>query len=241
MEESDAIRNDRSRPYGRQHGEAIDGAGHAMRRFRRSRREREKARGGGRDRRGPWRISFKNWSPARRVADGAGRGSGPTLEELARQLDKDDIVIDGGNSHYIDDIRRAKRTESEGHSLRRTGTSGGVWGLERGYCQMIGGEKRSWCSISTRFSKHSRPARRNSSHARPRQSQGHRRRRLSALRTLRGRTLRQDGSQRNRIWHHGRFCRGLEYPEARQRRQATARLTTPKPLPCETPSITSTI
>jgi 6-phosphogluconate dehydrogenase len=63
-----------------------------------------------------------------------------TLQELAPLLSKDDIVIDGGNSHYIDDIRRAGELKPKGIHYVDTGTSGGVWGLERGYCQMIGGE-----------------------------------------------------------------------------------------------------
>jgi 6-phosphogluconate dehydrogenase len=63
-----------------------------------------------------------------------------TLHELAPKLDVGDIVIDGGNSYYIDDIRRAKELSSKGIHYADVGTSGGVWGLERGYCQMIGGE-----------------------------------------------------------------------------------------------------
>jgi 6-phosphogluconate dehydrogenase len=64
-----------------------------------------------------------------------------TLEELTQHLEKDDIVIDGGNSHYVDDIRRAKELSAKGIHYVDAGVSGGVWGLERGYCQMIGGEK----------------------------------------------------------------------------------------------------
>ena len=63
-----------------------------------------------------------------------------TLHELVGKLEKDDIVIDGGNSYYIDDIRRAKELSAKGVHYVDVGTSGGVWGLERGYCQMIGGE-----------------------------------------------------------------------------------------------------
>lgn len=63
-----------------------------------------------------------------------------TLEELAHRFDRDDILIDGGNSHYVDDIRRAGRLATKGIHHVDVGTSGGVWGLERGYCQMIGGE-----------------------------------------------------------------------------------------------------
>src|ERR1700726_415032 len=64
-----------------------------------------------------------------------------TLKELAGKLEPGDIVIDGGNSYYIDDIRRAKELEAKSLHYVDVGTSGGVWGLERGYCQMIGGER----------------------------------------------------------------------------------------------------
>ncbi len=63
-----------------------------------------------------------------------------TLHDLVGKLEKDDVVIDGGNSYYIDDIRRAKELSARGIHYCDVGTSGGVWGLERGYCQMIGGE-----------------------------------------------------------------------------------------------------
>src|SRR5205809_2821096 len=63
-----------------------------------------------------------------------------TLHDLVPKLEKDDVVIDGGNSYYIDDIRRAKELSAKGIHYCDVGTSGGVWGLERGYCQMIGGE-----------------------------------------------------------------------------------------------------
>src|SRR5262249_7945673 len=64
-----------------------------------------------------------------------------TLQELVEELEAGDIVIDGGNSYYIDDIRRAKELATRGLHYVDVGTSGGVWGLERGYCQMIGGER----------------------------------------------------------------------------------------------------
>jgi 6-phosphogluconate dehydrogenase len=63
-----------------------------------------------------------------------------TIADLLPHLDAGDIVIDGGNSYYIDDIRRAKELTPEGIHYVDVGTSGGVWGLERGYCMMIGGE-----------------------------------------------------------------------------------------------------
>jgi len=63
-----------------------------------------------------------------------------TLEGLVGRLDKGDILIDGGNSYYRDDIDRAARLAPRGLHYVDCGTSGGVWGLERGYCLMIGGE-----------------------------------------------------------------------------------------------------
>ena len=63
-----------------------------------------------------------------------------SIQDLVSKLSKDDILIDGGNSYYIDDIRRAKELSAKGVHYVDVGTSGGVWGLERGYCQMIGGE-----------------------------------------------------------------------------------------------------
>jgi 6-phosphogluconate dehydrogenase len=65
-----------------------------------------------------------------------------TLAELVPHLSTDDIVIDGGNSYYIDDIRRAKELKEKGLHYVDVGTSGGVYGLERGYCMMIGGETK---------------------------------------------------------------------------------------------------
>jgi 6-phosphogluconate dehydrogenase len=63
-----------------------------------------------------------------------------TIADLVKVLEKGDILIDGGNSCYVDDIRRAKELAILGIHHVDVGTSGGVWGLERGYCQMIGGE-----------------------------------------------------------------------------------------------------
>jgi 6-phosphogluconate dehydrogenase len=63
-----------------------------------------------------------------------------TIADLSPYLERGDIVIDGGNSYYIDDIRRSKQLAGGGVHYVDVGTSGGVWGLERGYCMMIGGE-----------------------------------------------------------------------------------------------------
>jgi len=63
-----------------------------------------------------------------------------TIADLRPLLEPGDILIDGGNSHYVDDIRRAKELAAQRIHYVDVGTSGGVWGLERGYCMMVGGE-----------------------------------------------------------------------------------------------------
>jgi 6-phosphogluconate dehydrogenase len=65
------------------------------------------------------------------------------LNDLAVRMQKGDIIIDGGNSYYIDDIRRAKELQAREIHYLDVGTSGGVWGLERGYCLMIGGPEQA--------------------------------------------------------------------------------------------------
>ena len=64
-----------------------------------------------------------------------------TVADLSHRFERGDIIVDGGNSHYIDDIRRANVLAAQGIHYVDAGTSGGVWGLERGFCQMIGGER----------------------------------------------------------------------------------------------------
>jgi 6-phosphogluconate dehydrogenase len=71
----------------------------------------------------------------------AGRITEETIAQLAGLLTAGDIIIDGGNTFYKDDVRRAKTLAAKGIRYVDCGTSGGVWGLERGYCLMIGGEK----------------------------------------------------------------------------------------------------
>ena len=71
----------------------------------------------------------------------AGDATDGTVRALAEVLESDDVIIDGGNSYYKDDIRRAKELSSLGIHYADVGTSGGVWGKERGYCLMIGADK----------------------------------------------------------------------------------------------------
>jgi 6-phosphogluconate dehydrogenase len=71
----------------------------------------------------------------------AGKITEDTIEKLSRLMDADDVIIDGGNSFWQDDVRRGKALKEHGLHYVDVGTSGGVWGLDRGYCMMIGGEK----------------------------------------------------------------------------------------------------
>jgi len=67
-----------------------------------------------------------------------------TIEHLSSLIDRDDVVIDGGNSFYKDSMRRAQEQASKGITLLDAGTSGGIWGLEIGYCLMVGGPKEAF-------------------------------------------------------------------------------------------------
>jgi len=71
----------------------------------------------------------------------AGKATEDTVLALASKMEKDDIIIDGGNSYFKDDARRSKALKPQGIRYVDVGTSGGVWGIDRGYCLMIGGEK----------------------------------------------------------------------------------------------------
>jgi len=72
----------------------------------------------------------------------AGNPTENTVMELAKLMEPGDIIIDGGNSYYKDDVRRAKALKEKGINYVDVGTSGGIWGVERGYCMMIGGEEK---------------------------------------------------------------------------------------------------
>ena len=75
-----------------------------------------------------------------------------TIADLLPHLEAEDVLIDGGNSYYVDDIRRAKELAAKRIHYVDVGTSGGVWGLERGYCMMIGGENNAVQHLDPIFS-----------------------------------------------------------------------------------------
>ena len=163
-----------------------------------------------------------------------------TIEQLAGKLEKGDILIDGGNSYYHDDIRRAAALKSKGIHYVDVGTSGGVWGLERGYCLMIGGETEVVRAAGPDLRRAGSRAWESAAHPGKRESRRHGRERLPSLRTERGRALRQDGSQRDRVRADGGLCRGVQYSEARRRSARSRRRWMPRRLRCEIPSFTST-
>src|SRR6201990_1260055 len=72
----------------------------------------------------------------------AGKITEATVETLAKLMQADDVIIDGGNSFWQDDVRRGKALKERGLYYVDVGTSGGIWGIERGYCMMIGGDKK---------------------------------------------------------------------------------------------------
>src|SRR6476646_7328885 len=73
----------------------------------------------------------------------AGEATQSTVDQLAKLLDRDDMIIDGGNSKWTDDVQRAKDLRKSGIHYVDVGTSGGVWGLEVGYCMMVGGPNKA--------------------------------------------------------------------------------------------------
>ncbi len=143
-----------------------------------------------------------------------------SIADILPALEPDDILIDGGNSYYIDDIRRAKELMPRRIHYVDVGTSGGVWGLERGYCMMIGGEKPVVQRLDPIFATLAPGKGDIPPTAGPRETgRQHRRTRLPALRPERRRPLRQDGAQRHRIRVDGGLCRRPEHPAFRQCRK----------------------
>src|SRR4029077_8541187 len=83
----------------------------------------------------------------------AGGPTEQTVQKLAQHMQAGDAIIDGGNSNFKDDVRRAGQLKGKGIHYVDVGTSGGVWGLERGYCMMIGGPKEAVRGLRPGFEK----------------------------------------------------------------------------------------
>ena len=162
------------------------------------------------------------------------------IEELAKTLESGDIVIDGGNSYYRDDIKHSKLLSEKGIHLLDCGTSGGVWGRERGYCLMIGGDDDAFAARRADVRHRRARGGRGAAHAGPRRRGRATGEGLPALRAVRSRALRQDGAQRHRVRDDGLSRRGAEHPAQCRHRQARPSRGTPKPRRCRIPSSTST-
>ena len=112
-----------------------------------------------------------------------------SLGELTPLLAKGDAVIDGGNSYYVDDIRRAKMLREKGIDYVDVGTSGGVWGLDRGYCMMIGGPDAAVTRLDPIFKALAPGIGDDPAYARPRKSRRDGRARIPALRSETARAI----------------------------------------------------
>ncbi len=163
----------------------------------------------------------------------AGEPTESTVKDLAAIMEPGDTIIDGGNSYYKDDIRRARTLKAKGIHYVDVGTSGGVWGLERGYCMMIGGPKEAVNRLDPIFKTLApgvgdiprtpgRPANKGTA------EEGY----LHCGPSGR-RPLRQDGPQRHRVRPDAGVRRGLRHLQERQlggaaRGAAVRRSTSPR-------------
>ena len=127
----------------------------------------------------------------------AGDPTEQTVNALAQRFEAGDTIIDGGNSYFKDDVRRSQKLKDRGIHYIDVGTSGGVWGLERGYCMMLGGPKEAVERLDPIFKTLAPGMRRYSTHSRPGEARRHSRRGLPLLRSIGRRPLREDGTQRN--------------------------------------------
>ena len=142
------------------------------------------------------------------------------IEQLRPALEAGDVLVDGGNSNYHDDIRRADALRGAGIHYLDVGTSGGVLGFEQGYCLMIGGDDDRGRDARAGV-RNACPGRAAAIGSRggPRRQQRGRRARLPALRPFRRRTLREDGPQWHRVRADGRLRGRPQRPAPRQCRQ----------------------
>ena len=137
----------------------------------------------------------------------AGRITEETIEALAKLMEAGDVIIDGGNTFWQDDVRRGKKLKESGIHYLDVGTSGGIWGIERGYCMMIGGDKAVVDRLDPIFKALAPGRRRHPQDAKPRGPRSARGARLYPLRSGRRRAFRQDDPQRHRIWPDAGLCR----------------------------------
>ena len=217
--------------------------GHRMRRLRRQPR-RGRRRWPARAPRAPprWRTWPSKLSAPRSVwvMVPAGEITEKTVDDVAAVLESGDAIIDGGNSYYRDDIRRAAKVRRAGDRLRRLRHQRRRL---RPRARLLPDDRRP-----RRGGRAARPDLRHAgagrrvgrAHAGPRRRRLARRERLPALRPERRRPLREDGPQRDRVRDHGRLRRGPQHPQERQRRQGRSARPTPRRRRSSIPSTTST-
>ena len=179
---------------------------------------------------------------ARRLADGAGGGGRQDARRPRRPPARRATSSSTAATRTTSTTSAAPSScSAKGIHYVDVGTSGGVWGLERGFCQMIGGETEVVQHLDPIFATLAPGDGLGAAHAGPREDdRRHRRARLPALRPERRRALRQDGPQRHRVRPHGRLRRGPEHPAARPTSASRSRPPTPRPRRCASPSTTST-
>lgn len=144
------------------------------------------------------------------------------LNDLVPLLAPDDIIIDGGNSYYRDDMRRAAELKARGIHYLDVGTSGGVAGIDRGYCLMIGGEAETVAHLRPIFSSLA-PGMAVAARTLAGMITLATQKRVPALRRAWRRSFCQDDPQRHRIWPDGGVRRGLQYSAQCQCGQANAK------------------
>ena len=154
------------------------------------------------------------------------------LQSLVPLLEPGDIVIEGGNSYYHDDIRRAGELRGKGLHYVDVGVSGGVWGLERGYCHMIGGEDAIVRHLDPIFRSLApgieAAPRTPGATGEPEPGRA----RLPALRAERRGAFRQDGAQRHRIRPDGRLCGRVQHHPAMPMSAWRSTRSMPRPRRC---------
>jgi 6-phosphogluconate dehydrogenase len=166
----------------------------------------------------PWSLACKS-----RVLSGScyRRASPPktTIDDLSELMERGDVIIDGGNTFYKDDVRRGKALAEKGLHYIDVGTSGGVWGLERGYCMMIGGDAETVKHLDPIFATLA-PGLGDIPRTKDRTADRRPRRTwLYPRRPCRFRALREDDPQRHRVRHDaGVMPKALTFSRPRTRK-----------------------